>query len=114
MDKQPTFVFNREYGVDAKGADAGKYPTQDDVATHDAFTDMMVLHLVRPVGETPAYTLIRSWLGQCDKEHEQCQPEGNAEKLKTICLIDVRLRRLVPYRPGSQYEKLLSLESGYI
>ncbi|KAL5388756.1 hypothetical protein DPSP01_002862 [Paraphaeosphaeria sporulosa] len=83
VDRTPTYIFNREYGAGAKGADT-----------------------VRPVGRTPDYALIRSWLGQCDKEHKQCQPRSDARKLKTITLIDVRNRRLVPYKPGSQYVAL--------
>ncbi|KAF9741782.1 hypothetical protein PMIN01_01321 [Paraphaeosphaeria minitans] len=61
---------------------------------------------VRPVGVYPDYKLIRSWLGQCEKEHSQCRVHGNAEKLVLITLIDVRTRRLVQYQPGMQYMAL--------
>jgi hypothetical protein len=61
---------------------------------------------VRSVDASPDYALIRSWLAQCDKEHNQCRTDGNIAKLELIELIDVRKRCLVRYKPGMQYVAL--------
>ncbi|KAF2449744.1 HET-domain-containing protein [Karstenula rhodostoma CBS 690.94] len=65
-----------------------------------------IQNTVRPVGISPDYALIRSWLGQCEKEHNQCRANGHTGKLKLITLVDVRARRLVQYQPGMQYVAL--------
>lgn len=67
------------------------------------FADNMLWSLVQHVGPTPDYELIRSWLGQCDREHMQCRAAVNTEKLASIRLIDVQSQRLVSYIPGVQY-----------
>ncbi|OAG06466.1 HET-domain-containing protein [Paraphaeosphaeria sporulosa] len=61
---------------------------------------------LRIVGPCPDYALIRSWLGQCNKEHRECQILGSTENLKIITLIDVQNQRLVRYKPGLQYVAL--------
>lgn len=82
-DKEPTHIFGRLYGPDFQHPSA-----------------------VRSVGPSPDYTLIRSWLRRCEKEHKQCTAESKTDKLNIITLIDVINQRLVRYKPGLQYVAL--------
>ncbi|KAJ4304561.1 hypothetical protein N0V90_000087 [Kalmusia sp. IMI 367209] len=70
------------------------------------------LAAVRPACGSPDYTLIKFWLDKCDKGRERCRSDGNIEKLKIIALIDVRNRRLVPYKAGLRYLALSYTWSG--
>lgn len=50
----------------------------------------------RRMSAGPNYTAVSTWLGHCSRYHTKCRPLKSTS-LKLISLIDVEMKRLVPY-----------------
>jgi hypothetical protein len=71
---------------------------------------------VRLIGSEPDYDAILSWLEYCSANHGKCTEECSSS-LQSIRLIDIQIRRLVPYpsthNPSVEYLALSYVWGGF-
>jgi len=58
---------------------------------------------VRPVQAFADYSFIKTWLMDCETQHNRCHARKDTDKLKIVVLIDVNQQRLIRYIPGMKY-----------